>query len=266
MTCDTRCSRPFDYAARRLAGAYLNSTMLSPTGRTATRRSAVGRSASPNSRSPAPRTYGWIISRTSPTRSFEAISLAFVTALQLLAPRQLAALVLRDVRGFPAAEVAEMLDSTVQSVNSALKRARAAVARRRSAGAEQAPVAGSPAEEAFVAAFVRAYGAGDIDALVAPLTDDVFVSMPPMAFEYEGRAAAQRFCDLILRDGRTFDLVPTRAHGQPAFGLYRHAPDGRRHAAGLLVLTLAGDHVSAMTRFENGLLPWFGLPRTLPPR
>ena len=198
----------------------------------------------------------------------EAISLAFVTALQLLPPRQLAALVLRDVLGFPAAEVAEMLDSTVDSVNSALKRARAAVARRRSAAADEgpAPVAGSPTEEAVVSAFVRAYEAGDIDALVALLTDDVFVSMPPMPFEYEGREAARLFCDLIFRDGRRFDLAPTRANGQPAFGLYLHAPDGRRHAAGFLVLTLAGDRVSAMTRFENGLLPWFGLPRTLPPR
>jgi RNA polymerase sigma-70 factor (ECF subfamily) len=198
----------------------------------------------------------------------EAISLAFVTALQLLPPRQLAALVLRDVLGFPAAEVAEMLDSTVESVNSALKRARAAVARRRSAAdsREPAPVAGSPAEAVLVSAFVRAYEASDIDALVALLTDDVFVSMPPMPYEYEGREAAQRFCELIFRDGRRFDLVPTRANGQPAFGLYLRAPDGLRHAAGFLVLTLSGDRVSAMTRFENGLLPSFGLPRTLPPR
>jgi len=198
----------------------------------------------------------------------ESISLAFVTALQLLPPRQLAVLVLRDVLGFPASEVAEMLDSTVESVTSALKRARAAVARRRSAEADHAPAPafGSAAEEALVASFVRAYEASDIDALVALLTDDVFVSMPPMPYEYEGREAAMRFCDLIFRDGRRFDLVPTRANGQPAFGLYLHAPDGRRHAAGFLVLTLSGDRVSAMTRFENGLLPSFGLPRTLPPR
>jgi RNA polymerase sigma-70 factor (ECF subfamily) len=198
----------------------------------------------------------------------QSLSLAFVTALQHLPPRQLAVLVLRDVLGFPAAEVAEMLDTTVESVTSALKRARAAVARRRSAAADQgpAPVAGSPAEEALVSAFVRAYEASDIDALVALLTDDVFVSMPPMPYEYEGREAATRFCDLIFRDGRRFDLVPTRANGQPAFGLYLHAPDGRRHAAGFLVITLSGDRVCAMTRFENGLLPSFGLPRTLPPR
>ena len=198
----------------------------------------------------------------------ESISLAFVTALQLLPPRQLAVLVLRDVLGFPAREVAEMLDSTVESVTSALKRARATLAQHRTAeaGHEPAPATGSPAEEALVGAFVRAYEASDIDALVALLTDDVFVSMPPMPYEYEGREAATRFCDLIFRDGRRFDLVPTRANGQPAFGLYLHAPDGLRHAAGFLVLTLSGDRVSAMTRFENGLLPSFGLPRTLPPR
>jgi RNA polymerase sigma-70 factor (ECF subfamily) len=142
------------------------------------------------------------------------------------------------------------------------------VARRRSAEADHAPAPafGSAAEEALVASFVRAYEASDIDALVALLTDDVFVSMPPMPYEYEGREAAMRFCDLIFRDGRRFDLVPTRANGQPAFGLYLHAPDGLRHAAGFLVLTLSGNRVSAMTRFENGLLPSFGLPRTLPPR
>ena len=191
-----------------------------------------------------------------------------MTALQLLPPRQLAVLVLRDVLGFPAGEVAEMLDTTVESVTSALKRARAAVAQRRSADADQATGARGrlTGRGGTGLAFVRAYEASDIDALVALLTDDVFVSMPPMPYEYEGREAAMRFCDLIFRDGRRFDLVPTRANGQPAFGLYLHAPDGRRHAAGFLVITLSGDRVCAMTRFENGLLPSFGLPRTLPPR
>ena len=192
-----------------------------------------------------------------------------MTALQLLPPRQLAVLVLRDVLGFPAREVAEMLDSTVESVTSALKRARATLAQRRAAdaGHQPPPATGSPAEEALVGAFVRAYEASDIDALVALLTDDVFVSMPPMPYEYEGHEAATTLLRPHLpRRARRFDLVPTRANGQPAFGLYLKAPDGRRHGTGLLVLTLSGDRVSAMTRFENGLLPSFGLPRTLPPR
>ena len=119
----------------------------------------------------------------------ESISLAFVTALQVLPPRQLAVLILRDVLGFHAGEVADMLDSTVESVNSALKRARASLQRRRSptADREPPPASDSPAEDAIVAKFVRAYESADLDALVALLTDDVFISMPPMPFEYEGR-------------------------------------------------------------------------------
>ena len=118
----------------------------------------------------------------------ESISLAFVTALQLLPPRQLAVLVLRDVLGFHANEVAEMLDSTTESINSALKRARASLQRRQPASAdcEPPPIGGSPAEEALAAKFARAYESADLDALVALLTDDVFMPMPPMPPEYEG--------------------------------------------------------------------------------
>jgi RNA polymerase sigma-70 factor (TIGR02960 family) len=198
----------------------------------------------------------------------ESISLAFVTALQLLPPRQLAVLVLRDVLGFHANEVAEMLDSTTESVNSALKRARASLQRRQPASAdcEPPPIAGSPTEEALAAKFARAYESADLDALVALLTDDVFMSMPPMPLEYEGRNVVARFCALLFGAGRKYHLVPTRANGQPAFGLYVHAPGGIRHATGLIVLTLAGNRICAMTRFENSVLPWFGLPRSLPSR
>jgi RNA polymerase sigma-70 factor (TIGR02960 family) len=198
----------------------------------------------------------------------ESISLAFVTALQLLPPRQIAVLVLRDVLGFHAREVAGMLDSTVESVNSALKRARASLQRRLAPGpdGERPPASGSPAEEAIVAKFVRAWESADLDALVALLTDKVFVSMPPMPFEYEGRDAAARFCASIFGSGRRFDLVPTRANGQPAFGAYLRAPTGIRHGTGLYVLTLTGDRICAMTRFENSVLPWFGLPRSLASR
>jgi len=196
----------------------------------------------------------------------ESISLAFVTALQALPPRQLAVLILRDVLGFHASEVAEMLDSTVGSVTSALKRARAGLQRRRppTADREPPPASGSPTEEALVAKFVSAYESADLDALVALLTDDVFVAMPPMPFEYEGRDLVARFCAGIFGAGRRFDLVPTRANGQPAFGAYLRAPTGIRHGTGLIVLTLSGDRISAMTRFENSVLPWFGLPRSLP--
>jgi RNA polymerase sigma-70 factor (ECF subfamily) len=116
----------------------------------------------------------------------------------------------------------------------------------------------------IVAKFVSAYESADLDALLALLTDDVFISMPPMPFEYEGRDAAGRFFTPIFGSGRTFHLVPTRANGQPAFGAYVSAPDGIRHGTGLFVLGLAGNRICALTRFDRGVLPWFGLPRSLP--
>jgi RNA polymerase sigma-70 factor (ECF subfamily) len=196
----------------------------------------------------------------------ESISLAFITALQVLPPRQLAVLVLRDVLGFHANEVAEMLGSTVDSANSLLKRARAGLQRRLQAGAdrEAAPAPDSPAEQATVAEFVRAYESGDLDALVALLTDDVFLSMPPFPLEYEGIDVVTRFYGRMIGSGRRFDLVPTRANGQPAFGAYLRGPTGIRHGTGLLVLTLAGDRICSVTRFDTSVLPWFGLPRSLP--
>jgi RNA polymerase sigma-70 factor (TIGR02960 family) len=198
----------------------------------------------------------------------ESISLAFVTALQVLPPRQLAVLVLRDVLGFHANEVADMLDSTIDSVNSLLKRARANLQGRLSADAdrEAPPAPDSPAERATVAEFVRAYESGDLDALVALLTDDVFLSMPPLPLEYEGIDVATRFYATMIGSGRRFDLVPTRANGQPAFGAYLRAASGIRHGTGLLVLTLTGDRISSVTRFDTSMLPWFGLPRSLPSR
>jgi RNA polymerase sigma-70 factor (TIGR02960 family) len=190
----------------------------------------------------------------------ESISLAFVTALQTLPPRQVAVLLLRDVLGFSAADVAAMLASTLDSVNGVLKRARSALRRRAPGDVPPAPL--SDAETSIVDAFVRAYQASDVDSVVALLTDDVFVSMPPMPFEYEGREAARAICRSIL-EGRRFELVATRANGQPAFGTYLVAADGGRHGTGMLVLTLAGARITALTRFEGSVLPWFGLPRTL---
>ena len=195
----------------------------------------------------------------------ESISLAFVTALQLLPPRQVAVLVLRDVLGYPASEVAAMLETSVDSVTSALKRARATLQRRMPRN-EPPPGAGSSAEAALAAQFADAYESADLAALIALLTDDVFISMPPMPFEYEGREPAARFFGAIFDAGRRFDLVPTWANGQPAFGAYLRDAGGARHGVGLFVLTLAGDRIRALTRFENTVLPWFGLPRQLPER
>jgi RNA polymerase sigma-70 factor (ECF subfamily) len=198
----------------------------------------------------------------------EAVSLAFVTALQVLPPRQLAVLILRDVLGFHTSEVAGILDSTAESVNSALKRARASLQRRLppTVGRDAPPVAGSPTEDALVAKFAHAWESADVDALVGLLTDDVFISMPPMPFGYEGRDVVARFCASLFGAGRRFDLVPTRANGQPAFGAYLRPPAGIRHGTGLYVLTLTGDRISAMTRSDNSVFPWFGLLRSLPSR
>jgi RNA polymerase sigma-70 factor (TIGR02960 family) len=194
-----------------------------------------------------------------------SIGLAFVTALQILPPRQLAVLVLPDVLGFTTSEVADMLGTTGESVSSALKRARSSLERRRPSivALEPPPVVGSLAEGAIVGRFVSAWEAADLDALVGLLTNDVFMSMPPMPFEYEGRDAVARFCANVFGSGRLFTLVPTRANGQPAFGAYVGAPEGVRNGVGLFVLTLAGDRICALTRFESIVLPWFGLPLTL---
>lgn len=195
----------------------------------------------------------------------ESISLAFVSALQVLPPRQLAVLILRDVLGFHAGEVAEMLDTTVASVNSALKRARAGVQRMQPADARP-PAPDSPSEQALVAKFVRAYESGDVDGLVALLTTDVFVSMPPIPLEYQGLDVVSRLFAGIFSSGRRVDLVPTRANGQPAFGAYLRAGSGIRHGSGLFVLTLTGERICAFTRFDASVLPWFGLPQSLPGR
>ena len=170
----------------------------------------------------------------------ESISLAFVTALQALPARQLAVLILRDVLGFHASEVAGMLDSSVESVTSALKRARTSLHRQQppTDGQQPAPGAGSAAEDTIVAKFVNAYESADPDALVGLLTDDVFMSMPPMALEYQGRDVVARFCASIFGSGRQFELVPTRANGQPAFATYEPDGDGHLTVSGLQVLQL----------------------------
>jgi RNA polymerase sigma-70 factor (ECF subfamily) len=199
----------------------------------------------------------------------EAISLAFLTALQALSARQRAVLILRDVLGYRAREVAALLDTSEESVTSALKRARAIVRERlgptAAADDHEHPVAprpGSPEERQLVDRLTRSYEAGDLDTLVALLTDDVAMTMPPMPLEYVGPELAARFLAAVtFRDGRTYRLVATRANGQPAFATYLRAPGGGPLlATGLIVATLAGERVSALTRFDAGFLPRFGLP------
>ena len=197
----------------------------------------------------------------------EAIALAFIVGLQHLPPQQRAVLVLRDVLGFRAEEVAEMLDTTATSVNSLLRRARAAFeSRLPAAGRERAPLPHSKLERDVVGSFADAVEAGDVDAMVALLTDDAWVTMPPEPWEYQGINAIRVFLrDREVRRGAPLRLVPTRANGQPAFGCY--LPDAQSEIArayALFVLTLDGDRVSAITWFgDTSVFPHFGLPRTL---
>ncbi len=198
--------------------------------------------------------------------SREAISLAFITALQLLPPRQRAALILRDVLGFHTSEAAEILQASEPSVASALKRARATLAQDLPPGPHEAPpLPHSPAEQQLVARLTRAFEESDVDGLVALLTEDAWLTMPPVPLEYQGRELAARFFTLVFRPGRRYRLVATRANGQPAFGVYVGDPHTAvLHAGGLIVLTLAGDRISMITRFDNSVIPRFGLPRSLP--
>jgi RNA polymerase sigma-70 factor, ECF subfamily len=193
----------------------------------------------------------------------EAISLAFITALQMLPPRQRAVLILREVLDFSAREVAQMLGTTEESVKSALKRARATLHRQLepSGRREPPPPRGSAAEQDVVDRLTRAYQNGDVDGLVALLTEDVLMTMPPTPLEYLGRELVARFLRAaIFRPGITCRPVPTRANGQPA--LVMHVPDqqsGADHASGILVFTLCGSYVSAITRFDDTVLPRFGI-------
>jgi RNA polymerase sigma-70 factor (ECF subfamily) len=198
----------------------------------------------------------------------ETIELAFIAALQALPPRQRAALVLRDVLGFHTAEVADMLDASEDSVKGALKRARATLERRLAVSdRDTAPLPDSACERELVLRFADAWEADDIDGIVTLLTDDAWLRMPPSTLEYQGPDAIGSFLRELptWRSGQRFRLVATRANTQPAFGVYRtdaHAPIA--HATGLMVLTLEGARIAAISHFlDTGVLPRFGLPRTL---
>jgi RNA polymerase sigma-70 factor (ECF subfamily) len=123
----------------------------------------------------------------------------------------------------------------------------------------------SPVEQDLLGRLVRAFEAGDVAGIVALMTDDVWLRMPPVPLEYQGRELAGRFFSHVaFRQDRRFRLIPARANGQPAFGVYLRDPvTDVGHAAGLFVVTLAGDRVSAITRFDNDVLFRFGFPRAL---
>ena len=197
----------------------------------------------------------------------EAVGLAFVSGLQRMPPQQRAVVVLRDVLGYRAAEVATMLETSEASVNSALQRARAALD-----AAPERPVGGtvpeSPAGRRLLSRFAEAFEAADVDTILGLLREDAWIRMPPEPHEYTGRAAIGEFLRTrpLWSEGGRVRLVPTRANGQPAFAYYMGDPQADVYRiGGIFVMTLAGEEIAAITRFgEGGWLPWFGLPRTLP--
>ncbi len=197
----------------------------------------------------------------------EAIALAFVVGLQHLSPQQRAVLVLRDVLGYRAAEVAEMLEISGASVNSLLRRARGAFESRLPAsGRERAPLPNSTLEREIVARFAETVEAGDIDGMVALLSDDAWVTMPPLPHAYQGRDAIGAFLrGSAQRRGAPLRVVTTRANGQPAFGCYLSVSEADLAPAyALFVLTLERDQISAITWFAgSSVFSQFGLPRTL---
>ena len=199
----------------------------------------------------------------------EAVALAFVSGLQRMPPQQRAVLVLRDVLGYRAAEVAAMLETSTASVNSALQRARAALeaAPERTVGGT---VPDSPAQRQLLARFADAFEEGDAEAVVALMTDDAWIRMPPEPHEYKGRPAIRAFLESrpLWSRGREVRLVPTRANGQPAFAYYMADPQAPVwRAGGIFVLEFESEQIAAITRLgDTGWLPYFGLPRTLPAR
>jgi RNA polymerase sigma-70 factor (TIGR02960 family) len=192
----------------------------------------------------------------------ESISLAFIVAVQRLPPRQRAALVLRDALGYRAAEAADILECSLDTVNSSLKRARATISGLLPDDAlSQAPLPGSAAERNVIDQFTDAFERGDVAALVALLTDDAWLTMPPWPWSFRGRSAAERLLTAVVFRGgtRRFRLVSTRANGQPAFACYATDAAEAEAPAGMIVLTLAGSQIQAVARFlDNGLLPRFG--------
>jgi RNA polymerase sigma-70 factor (ECF subfamily) len=193
----------------------------------------------------------------------EAVEITFVAALQRLTGKQRAVLVLRDVLGFHAQETAAMLDTTVESVKSALKRARATLETELPERLA-APTPNSPEEQALLSRFVEAFLADDVERIVALVTEHAWFRMPPATLEYQGPAPIASFLSALnsWRAEQAPRVIPTRANGQPAFGVYRvGALDGGVTPIGLLLLSLRGERIGALTWFVGpGYLEQAGLP------
>jgi RNA polymerase sigma-70 factor (TIGR02960 family) len=197
----------------------------------------------------------------------EAIELAFVAGLQRMPPRQAAIVLLRDVLGFGTEEVAAMLKTSQTAVKGTLQRGRAALESSRSATDRRTSLPRSAEERQLARRFAEAYVAADIDGVLTLLTDDAWLSMPPAPHQYHGLDAIQYFLEasFAFRGERSVYLIPGRANSQPAFASYlsdQQEPIAR--PAGLFVLTLAEDHIRALTRFHyDDLYPLLGFPASL---
>ena len=193
----------------------------------------------------------------SPEASYEqreSLELAFVAALQHLPANQRAALILREVLGFSAREAAESLETSVASVNSALQRARKTVDEKLPEQSQQATLraVGDERLSAIVDDYMAAIQNGDVDTVVAMLTEDAAWSMPPVPSWYRGEALATFLAEYPLQE--RWRHVPTRANGQLAVGCYMWDPERERYVAAVLdILTLRGDRIAQVTGF---LAPW----------
>jgi RNA polymerase sigma-70 factor, ECF subfamily len=193
----------------------------------------------------------------------ESVALAFVAALQLLPATQRAVLILRDVLAFPAGQVADLLDTTVAAVNSALQRARATLAHTHN-DATAATGPDGERERRVMAAFLRAWHDCDIPALAQLLRDDATLTMPPQALRFLGRDAVAEFFATVPAEGRLdlIELVEIRANGHPAVAAY--LPDGSTgdcRGYGIMVLTIDGDQIASITGIADpDLFPIFDLP------
>jgi RNA polymerase sigma-70 factor (ECF subfamily) len=191
----------------------------------------------------------------------ETVELAFITAIQLLPPKQRAVLILRDVLGWSAKETAEALDDSVAAVTSALQRARVGVE-----GTRRNVTAPGVRERALVKRFMTAWDAVDIESLVALLSEDALMTMPPERMRVAGARAIGDFFGSVPQGGRLDEirLLPTSANRQPALAAYASGDDGKHRPYGLMVLQIEGDLITEIVGFPD---PWLfeqcGLPSAL---
>lgn len=192
----------------------------------------------------------------------QSVRLAFVSALQKLAPKQRAVLLLMEVLECSAAEVAGMLDTSVASVNSALQRARATLSQRN----EDEPTELSEAQRDMLQGYVSAFESYDLDRLTSLVRQDVTLCMPPFSMWLQGPEEIRAWMLGLGSGCRGSRLAPAAACGWPAFAQYRPAPEGGHKAWALIVLELSGDRISAINSFldVDRLFPRFGLPIALP--